>query len=86
MKTLTHEDEIKAAWRNFRGRWDFSRGPVLWLAKIPKIAIGYYFDEPVPPHAIMDDVYEFRLERGTLDGRPAERVVCDGVTVSQRFL
>lgn len=71
-------------WRRLRTPWDVkTMGPRL---RVPVMTpMPTVFQGELPSSAKMD-VLEFCYETGTRDGRPAERIVCEGIVVEERFL
>lgn len=80
------EKVIRNVWRNRRGSFDFGKYPVLKLPIERSAFRPRLSPEPVRPSAVVRDVLEYRYEEGLFDGRPAWRIVCEGVTVQQGFI
>ena len=81
----SREELIRDHWQRYGFHWDLKKMPRLSIAVRHKLE-PYYPAEMPSGTAPLSDSLEFTIERGTLYGRPAYRVVCEGVVVEQRPL
>lgn len=79
------EELIRDHWSRYGFHWDLKKMSCLRMPVRHKLYPYFGADAPVDT-APRIDVLEFSFERGTLDGRPAYRITCEGVVVEERPL
>lgn len=80
----TREEMIQDHWRRYGYHWNAGEWPRLCLPIRHKQYPYMSFEPDSDPPAFNSDYkLEFSLERGTLEGRPAVRIVCEGIVVEE---
>jgi len=78
----SREALIKDHWSRYGFHWDLKKMPRLCLPVRHKF--NPYFDtDAANGTSPRIDVLEFSFERGTLEGRPAYRITCEGIVVEE---
>jgi hypothetical protein len=78
------EDLIRDHWRRYGFHWDISKMPRLRIPVRHKLYpyVPSESDDLAATAPVLDKL-EFSFERGSLDGRPAYRITCDGIVVEE---
>lgn len=80
----TREEMIRDHWCRYGYHWNVKQLPRLCLPIRHRQYPYMPFEETTEPPTLNTDYkLEFTFERGTFEGRPHGRVVCEGITVEQ---
>jgi len=79
----TREEMIRDHWKRYGYHWDVEKWPRLKLPirnkAYPFMALVQNGDAGVQPEIAL----EYSFHRGTLDGRPAYRITCEGFVLEE---